>query len=469
MKPTILIVDDNARLRETFGAALNAMYHVRQAGTVEEAKARLEDGEVDLALLDLHLHPRVHDYAGFDILKWIRQELTRPVGVLMFTVEESIATVVEAMKLGADDYLSKNCGDEELIIKAQNALEKVRLQRDRFVAEHHEKDEPDRLIGEAPEIKRILQQVDRLADKDETVLILGEAGTGKELIARRLHEQSWRKKYRQPFIALNCAAIPEPLAESELFGHERGAFTDAHRRKQGKLEVAEQGTIFLDEVDCMPLNVQTKFLRALEARIFERLGSSNQPIRLRARVVAAAKNNLPEAVATGKFRADLFYRLNVVTFALPPLRQRPDDIPALVDYFCQRFSRKNGLAIEKIDEAAMAVLLAYRWPGNVRELRHEFERILALAEPGTRGITREMLSAEILQAVGAAPKKSLRPENETLTLRQARMLLERQMIDEALQQTSRNITRAAAKLGLTRRGLQKILRRHGRAVDDDGD
>jgi len=466
MKPTILIVDDNVRLRETFAAALNATYHVRQAGTVEEAKARLEDGEVDLALLDLHLQPRVQDQGGFEILKWIRRELIRPVGVVMFTVEESIATIVEAMKLGADDYLSKNCGDEELIIKVQNAIEKVRLQRDRFVAEQHKKDEPNLIIGEAPEIKRILKQVDRLADKDETVLILGEAGTGKELIARRLHEHSQRKTYRQPFIALNCAAIPETLAESELFGHERGAFTGANQRQPGKLEVAEQGTLFLDEVDCMPLNLQPKFLRALEAKIFERVGSS-RPIRLRARVVAAAKNNLPEAVAVGKFRADLFYRLNVVTFSLPPLRQRPDDIPALADYFCQCFSRKNGLTIEKIDEAVMAVLLAYRWPGNVRELRHEFERILALAEPDTRCLTRDMLSAEILQAVGAAPKKMRRPAGETLTLRQARMLLERQMIDEALQQTNGNVTRTAENLGLTRRGLQKILQRHGRAVDGD--
>jgi DNA-binding NtrC family response regulator len=367
------------------------------------------------------------------------------------------------MKLGADDYLSKNCGDEELLIKVQSALEKVRLQRDRFVAEQHEKDDPDLIIGEAPEIKKILKQVDRLADKDETVLILGEAGTGKELIARRLHEQSTRKKNHQPFIALNCAAIPAELAESVLFGHERGAFTGAHQRQPGKLEVAEQGTLFLDEVDCLPINQQTKFLRALETRIFERVGG-NRPIRLRARVAAAAKDNLPEAVAAGKFRADLFYRLNVITFAMPPLRKRPEDIPLLADYFCQRFSRKNGLTIEKIDEAAMAVLLAYRWPGNVRELRHEFERILALAEADTRCLTLDMLSAEILQAVGAAPKKIRRPEDETLTLRQARMLLERQMIDEALQQTNGNVTRAAEKLGLTRRGLQKILQRHGRAV-----
>lgn len=464
MKSTILIVDDKVSLREIFAAALRATYHVREAGTIAEAKAQMEDGEVDVALLDLHLQARVQDYAGFEILGWIRHELIRPVGVIMFTVEDNIATVVEAMKRGADDYLSKNCSDAELLIKVQNALEKVSLRRDRFVAEHHEESEPDEIVGESPEIKKILKQVDRLADKDEPVLILGEAGTGKELIARRLHEQSWRKKNRQPFIALNCAAIPAELAESVLFGHERGAFTGANQRQPGKLEVAEQGTLFLDEVDCMPLNQQTKFLRALEARVFERIGSSH-PLRLRARVVAAAKNDLPEAVATGKFRLDLFSRLNVINFTLPPLRQRPEDIKLLARHFCERFSRKNGVAIEEIDAAAMTVLQAYRWPGNVRDLRHEFERILALAEPDTRAITRDMLSAEILQAIGVVPNRILRQENKMLTLRQARVLLEQQMIDDALQKTHGNITQAAKKLGLTRRGLQKILQRHGRVFD----
>jgi len=218
----------------------------------------------------------------------------------------------------------------------------------------------------------------------------------------------------------------------------------------------------------MPMNLQPKLLRVLEAKVFTRVGS-NKPISLRARVVAAAKNNLPEAVAAEKFRADLYYRLNVITFALPPLRKRPEDIPLLADYFCKRFSLKNGLKIDNIDDAAMNVLLTYRWPGNVRQLRHEFERMLALAEPGTQRLTRDMLSADILQAVGLAPQRTRRSEGGTCTLRQARMLLERDMIDEALQLTNNNITQAAVKLGLTRRGLQKILKRHGRFVADHDD
>ncbi len=468
MKPTILIVDDHASLRETFVSALQGTYHVRQAATVAEAKAQLADGEVDLALLDLNLHPRSHDHGGFEILQWIRRELVRPVGVILCTVEKKIEVVVEAMKLGADDYLAKDCENEELIFKVRNALEKVSLQRERFVAEHHDENEPDLIIGESPEIKKILKQVERLADKDDAVLILGEAGTGKELIARRLHELSWRKKSRHPFIALNCGAIAPGLAESTLFGHERGAFTGANQRQLGKMEVAAQGTLFLDEVDCLPLDQQTRFLRALEVKTFERLGSS-QPLRLRARVVAAAKNDLPEAVAAGKFRQDLFSRLNVINLTLPPLRQRAEDIRRLAKYFCDRFGRKNGLEIEAIDEAVMATLQAYRWPGNVRDLRNEFERILALTEPGTRVITREMLSAEILQAVGIVPSRLLRQENKMLTLRQARVFLEQQLVDEALQKTGKNITRAAKLLGVTRRGLQKIMERHDRAFDADAE
>lgn len=465
MKTTILIVDDNAGLRETFGAALSTKYETRLAATLDEAKAQLEDGEVDLALLDLHLQPGGHDRSGFEILKWIRKELARPISVIMFTVEDDISTVVEAMKLGADDYLSKNCSDEELLVKVEKAIANLRAQRAQFVAEQQGHEEKDRLIGNAPVLKKILAQVDKLADKDGPVLILGETGTGKELIARRLHEQSWRKKHQQPLVAINCATIPESIAESELFGHERGTFTGAQQRRVGKFELAEQGTIFLDELDCLPLELQAKFLRALEDRVFERLGGNRQ-IKLRARVVAAAKNNLPQAVEAGKLRPDLYYRLNGVTLELPPLRNRPEDIPLLTDYFLKRFNRKNGLTIETIEESAMQALLAYRWPGNIRELRRELERIFDLAEPGTRHIQLDMLSESIRQAAGAASQTRLVQKNEELTLHQAKSLLQRQMIDAAMRQANDNITKAAEKLGVTRRGLQKILSRQGKKIDD---
>jgi DNA-binding NtrC family response regulator len=420
---------------------------------------------VDLALLDLRLQPRGNDRSGFEILKWIRSELARPISVIMFTVEEDISTVVEAMKLGADDYLSKNCSDDELLVKVQKAIANLRVQRAQFVAEQQSQDEKDRLIGNAPALKKILAQADKLADKDGPVLILGETGTGKELIARRLHEQSWRKKHQQPFVAINCAVIPENLAESELFGHERGAFTGAQQRRVGKFELAEQGTIFLDELDCLPLGLQAKLLRALEDKSFERIGGS-RPIKLRARVVAAAKSDLPQAVEAGRMRPDLYYRLNGVTLELPPLRNRPEDIPLLADYFLKKFNRKNGLTIETIEESAMQALMAYRWPGNVRELRRELERIFDLAEPGVRSIQLDMLSENIRQAAGVASRPLLVQTSGPLTLHQAKALLQRQMVDEAMQETDNNITKAAEKLGVTRRGLQKILSRQGKEIDD---
>ncbi len=465
MKTTILIVDDNAGLRETFGAALGANYETRLAATSGEAKAHLEDGEVDLALLDLHLQPRGHDRSGFEILKWIRSELARPLSVIMFTVEEDIATVVEAMKLGADDYLSKNCSDDELLVKVEKAIANLRAQRAQFVAEQQGHEERDHLIGEAPALKKILAYADKLADKDGPVLILGETGTGKELIARRLHEQSWRKKHQQPLVAINCAVIPENLAESELFGHERGAYSGAQQRRIGKFELAEQGTIFLDELDCLPLELQAKLLRALDGRVFERLGGNHQ-IKLRARMVAAAKNDLPQAVAAGNLRPDLYYRLNGVTLELPPLRNRPEDIPLLANYFLKKFNRKNGLTIETIEEPAMQALMAYRWPGNIRELRRELEHIFDLAEPGTRRIQLDMLSENIRRAAGAASKSLLAQTNEPLTLHQAKSLLQRQMVDAAMREANGKVTKAAEMLGLTRRGLQKILARYGKRSDD---
>jgi DNA-binding NtrC family response regulator len=379
----------------------------------------------------------------------------------MFTVEEDVSTVVEAMKLGADDYISKNCSDDELLVKVEKTISNLRAQRMQFVAEQQSHEGRDRIVGEAPALKKILAQTDKLADKDGPVLILGETGTGKELIARRLHEQSWRKKHQQPFVALNCAVIPENLAESELFGHERGAFSGAQQRRIGKFELAEQGTIFLDELDCLPLDLQAKLLRALENKVFERLGGNRQ-IKWRARVVAAAKNNLPQAVQRGNLRPDLYYRLNGITLELPPLRHRPEDIPSLADYFLKKFNRKNGLTIETIEESAMQTLMAYRWPGNVRELRRELERIFDLAEPGTRCITLDMLSENIRQAAGAVSQPLFLQKSNTLTLHQAKSLLQRQMVEAAMREAEDNITKAAEMLGLTRRGLQKILLRQGR-------
>jgi two-component system response regulator AtoC len=453
MNATILIVDDDPRWRETLNEVLGGEYNVQLAATMEQAYELLAGGEAELALLDLHLHGRAHDRSGLEILKTIRRQESRPLGVIMFTVENDVPTAVEAMQLGADHYLSKTCSDEELLLVVRRILENVRLRRAQVFAEQQSEDESEQIIGRSPALVKVLEQADKLANRESTVLIIGESGTGKELIARRLHDDSWRKEQKQPFVAINCAALPANLVESELFGHEKGAFTGAIKQRLGKFELADQGTVLLDEVDTMPLELQAKLLRALEARVFERVGGNSQ-VRLRARLIAAAKSDLQNAVAAGKFRDDLYFRLNGVTLQLPPLRERVEDIPLLVHYFLQKLNRKYGRGLEQVDAEAMQRLVSYHWPGNVRQLHHVIEGVYYLAEPGTRGITAAMLSEYMSRL---AQEKFLRLEIDSLTLPEATELLKQQMIKAALEKSGNNITQAAKSLGLSRRGLQKML------------
>jgi transcriptional regulator with PAS, ATPase and Fis domain len=341
----------------------------------------------------------------------------------------------------------------ELLLVIRRILENVRLRRAQVFAEQQSEDEGEQIIGRSPALVKVLEQADKLANRESTVLIIGESGTGKELIARRLHDDSWRKEQKQPFVAINCAALPANLVESELFGHEKGAFTGAIKQRLGKFELADQGTVLLDEVDTMPLELQAKLLRALEARVFERVGGNSQ-VRLRARLIAAAKSDLQNAVAAGKFRDDLYFRLNGVTLQLPPLRERVEDIPLLVHYFLQKLNRKYGRGFEQVDAEAMQRLVSYHWPGNVRQLHHVIEGVYYLAEPGTRGITAAMLSEYMSRL---AQEKSLGLEIDSLTLPEATELLKQQMIKAALEKSGNNITQAAKSLGLSRRGLQKML------------
>jgi DNA-binding NtrC family response regulator len=457
MNATILIVDDDPNVRENLSAILGAEYHVQLAATAEQAHEQLAGGEAELALLDLHLQGRAHDRSGLEILKAIRRQESRPVGVIMFTVENDVATAVEAMQLGADHYLSKTCSDEELLLVVRRVLGNVRLQRAQWLKEQEREEEPDQIIGEAPALVQVIEQADRIADRDSPVLILGESGTGKELIARRLHDHSWRRRQKQPFVAVNCAAVPEALAESEFFGHDPGAFTGARKeRRTGKFEYADLGTIFLDEIDSMPPALQAKLLRALDMQAFEPLGS-NRKIRLRARLVAATKRDLQEAVGAGSFREDLYFRLKGVTLKLPPLRERTEDIPQLVHYFLQKLNRKHGQLIEQVDEEAMQNLMRYKWPGNVRQLYHEIQRIFDLADAETRGITSAMLSENLRQPRLSSSRQFRELPAENLTLREATDLLKQRMIKAAMEKAHGNITHAAETLGLSRRGLQKML------------
>jgi DNA-binding NtrC family response regulator len=466
MKATILIVDDDASLRENFCAVLGEQYQVELASNQREAHDRLTGGEIDLVLLDLHLHGRAHDRSGFAILKAIRLEYAWPIGVIMFTVENDVATAVEAMQLGADHYLLKSCSDAELKLWVQRILENVSLKRRQLMSDQQQEDELDAIIGLSPALTRILADVDKLADRDTAVLITGESGTGKELIARRLHERSWRAEQKLPFVPINCAAIPEALAESDLFGHYPGAFTGATKRRLGKFEFAGQGTIFLDEIDSMPLALQAKLLRALDAKVFTPLGS-NQEIRLRGRVVAAAKNDLQKAIVASNFREDLYYRLKGASFNLPPLRERLEDIPHLAQYFIQKLNHQRGRFIENATEEALAILKRYHWPGNIRELYHEIERVFDLAEPGELLITPAMLSDYVRQILPAAAPELSRNFWEGRPMPQVLAAMQQQMIAAALDEAGGNVTQAAKILGISRRGLQKMLQRYHGADEAD--
>jgi len=458
MKATILIVDDDPSMRENFSAVLGAEYQVALAASVKEAQEQLAGSEIDLVLLDLHLGGRnARDRSGFEILKSLRRERTWPVGVIMFTVEDDVATAVEAMQLGANDYLLKTCSDDELKIVVREVIDHARLQRAQLASEQQWEDEMDDIIGQSPAMVNILEEVGRLADRDGPVLIIGESGTGKELIARRLHERSWRRQQKQPFVPINCMAIPEALAESELFGHEPGAFTGATKRRIGKFEFADQGTVFLDEIDGMPLALQGKLLRALDVKIFEPLGG-NRKVRLRARLVAAAKSDLLAAIKAEKFREDLYYRLQGAVLTLPPLRERPEDIPLLVQYFLRKLNQQYGRRIETVTAETMEILQRYTWPGNVRQLYHEMEQMVELAEEGTLSLAADMLSAKLRRESAVRPNQLFFQPAESMTLPEAMELLRNQMIDAVLEKVNGNITQAAKILGVTRRGLQKMLK-----------
>ncbi|MDZ7360564.1 MAG: sigma-54 dependent transcriptional regulator [candidate division KSB1 bacterium] len=459
MKATLLIVDDEPGMRENFSAVLGAEYQIELAASVKEALEKLASSEIDLVLLDLHLHGRkARDRSGFEILKSIRRERAWPVGVIMFTVENDLATAVEAMQLGANDYLLKTCSDDELKAVVREVIDHARMQRAQLASEQDWEDHTSELIGESPAIVQILQEVDRLANHDGPVLIIGESGTGKELVARRLHERSWRWEQKLPYVTINCAAIPEPLAESELFGHEPGAFTGAgKKRRLGKLEIADRGTIFLDEIDSMPLALQAKLLRALDVKTFESIGGDRK-IRLRARLVAAVKSDLSEAIKEKTFREDLYYRLQGAVLTLPPLRERRQDIPRLVQYFLRKLNRHYGRRIEKVTDEAMEILQRYDWPGNVRQLYQEMEQMVELAEEGTVCLTADMLSAKVRQESVGRPNQLFFEPPESMTLPEAMDLLKSQMIDAALEKAKGNITQAAKILGISRRGLQKMLK-----------
>ncbi len=446
-RPHVLVVDDESGIRESLRVILRDDFELSFAETGEEALRQTASERPDAVLLDIVL-PGID---GITTLERLRAEIPHT-PVVMVTATKTLKTAVTAIKLGAYDYVQKPFDLDELKILLGNAVRTSALQRevDELRAEVGRRYNVGNIVGRSEPMQEVFRTVSMVAPLRTTVLITGESGTGKELVAKALHYQSPRAG--RPMTAINCAAIPESLIESELFGHEKGAFTGADARKLGLFELANESTIFLDEIGELHPNVQAKLLRVLETGEFIRVGGS-RAVSTDVRVVAASNRNLEEGSRDGSFRADLYYRLNVVSMHLPPLRERRDDLPLLVRHFAQAKAAELGIPERTFAPKTIDLLLRYRWPGNVRELENLVERLLVLATTGP--VTPEELPAVMRESPTGTPQDARAAVLlGTKTLSEAVDEFEREIIREALDQVDFNQTRAAERLGTTRRILK---------------
>ncbi|MBU1206999.1 MAG: sigma-54 dependent transcriptional regulator [Proteobacteria bacterium] len=438
----ILIVDDEVSVRDSLRMIFKKDYQVIMAGSADEAFIKVKSEEPDLIFLDIIMPEK----DGMQALKEIR-EVHPQISVIMLTATKTLKTAVEAMRLGAYDYITKPFDVEELKLIAQKALESrdLRMENRRLQGEVEERYHFDNIIGKSKEMREIYATIRQIAEKNSTVLIHGESGTGKELVARAIHFNSHRKN--KPFVAVNCAAIPETLIESELFGHEKGAFTDAQTRRIGHFELADQGTLFLDEISELSLPTQAKILRALQERDFVRVGGG-KTISVDVRLISATNKNLEELMARGAFRSDLFYRINVVPLTIPPLRKRKEDILLLAKHFLDKHA---GVGKKIILPEAMDILIAYDWPGNVRELENIIERIVVLTTSDT--INPDDIPSS-LKTESRVELIKLGVLNGRISFEDAEKEFERDIIMEALKKSNFVQTRAADLLGISRRILK---------------
>ncbi|SHJ10289.1 two component, sigma54 specific, transcriptional regulator, Fis family [Geosporobacter subterraneus DSM 17957] len=443
----ILIADDEKNMIWAMKKALkDERYRLITASDGEEAVKLTMEEEPDLILLDLRM-PKLD---GMEALKKIRR-MNDKIPVIMLTAHGTMESAVEAMKLGALDYLSKPFDIDELKIIIERALDIGNMQQQiAFLTEELERSTGKSIIGSSEKMNEVLEIVNRVANSNATVLITGESGTGKELIANAIHYNGSRRD--KPYIKVNCGALPEGLLESELFGHEKGAFTGAVARKPGRFERAEGGTIFLDEVGELTPAVQVKLLRVLQEKEFERVGGI-ETIKANVRVIAATNRDLREMVNQGTFREDLFYRLNVIPIELPPLRHRKADIPSLIDHFVEKFCKEMGRNKISFDKEAIDILINYPWKGNIRELENVIERIVILnqgEQVSKMALPKEVISQNSDGKVFELPEQGIDLDQ-----------LEKSFIEQALRRTDNNQTQAAKLLGITRHTLIYRMEKHG--------
>lgn len=439
----ILIVDDDKNILEVLSLRLEAQgYRVTATAVAEDALRIVKDELFDLALVDLKLSGKEN---GIDLMEKMHQ-VAPEMPVIILTAYGTIDTAVEAMKRGAYSYLTKPFDRRELLLQIKNGLEKSILSREvrRLKALVGERYGFENIIGKSKKMQEVLEQAARAAETDSNVCIYGESGTGKELIAKSLHLLSSRKD--KPFVAVNCAAVPEGLHEGELFGYEKGAFTGALRNKRGFFAQAHGGTLFLDEISEMPESLQVKLLRVLQEKQFYPLGGE-KPIDVDVRILTATNKNLDDEVRNGTFREALFYRIYVIPIYLPPLRERKEDIPLLVDHFIKKFDRKMKKGVKGISTPALQKLLSYSWPGNVRELENTIEYAMAMT-------AQEVVGEDLILQTKAIEKDKLKP------LKDAKNEFEKSYISNILSLTEGNVSKAAKLAGKYRSDFYELLKKH---------
>jgi len=440
----ILIVDDEPAIRTALRGVLeDEGYRVTAVGGGADALRVCADELPDLIFLDIWM-PHLDGLDTLAELKRLRPEAM----VVMISGHGTIETAVKATRLGAYDFIEKPLSLEKTLVTVTRAFEHARLERENTALRERLWERAE-IIGESAAIRALRDQIATAAPTSGRVLIHGENGSGKELVARAIHARSARRE--RPFVEVNCAAIPEELIESELFGHEKGSFTGAHSRRRGRFEMADGGTLFLDEIGDMSVKTQAKVLRALEEQAFERVGGKDT-VRIDVRVIAASNRDLPGLIAEGRFRDDLYYRLNVIPIEVPPLRARKDDVPTLIDHFIGIFCTENGRRLKTVSGEALAYFLAYDWPGNVRELRNMLERLVIMAPRdviGAEDLPAPLRPRDAVPAAGEARERSLK---------EARESFERAYILAELRAHDWNMTRTAERLGIERSHLYRKIK-----------